>query len=207
MAGDRLDDALREAIGYHLLMPAPGDHRQVAVRHMLIGEAVVAGLLPGEAERLHRMLAVALESRPEWGGETGLEQASRLAGHLLAIGEDLRAVPAIIRAADSSRLALAFADAHQAYQLVLAIVGDGPSPLPAEDWVRVLGNAAATARLVGAAELAVTIQGRLVACVDATADTEGASMARAQPGALPCGSRSTGEAQDVLEAASRGVTD
>lgn len=59
LSAEHLDQALREAVEQHVLVPAGGD--AYAFRHALLAEAVYDDLLPGERTRLHAAYVAALE--------------------------------------------------------------------------------------------------------------------------------------------------
>ncbi|MDN5859235.1 MAG: AAA family ATPase, partial [Pseudonocardia sp.] len=98
---DELEQALREAVTHHVLVPdrdpcaavGPGADGYI-FRHALLREAIYQELLPGERTRLHSRYAQRLTER---GGESGI--AAELAQHAYA-GHDLsRALSASIAAA------------------------------------------------------------------------------------------------------------
>jgi DNA-binding CsgD family transcriptional regulator/tetratricopeptide (TPR) repeat protein len=157
-----LADALQEAMAEHLLVGAGPQDQLVDTRHTLIREALVAALVPGQAARLHLLLADATEAHLAWAGESDLERWHRLANHRQAAGERERAIPALVHVAQAARQALAFADADDAYGQVLGMVGDGPPPLADGPWRELLADAAAVARLAGSADRAVMLQERAI---------------------------------------------
>jgi DNA-binding CsgD family transcriptional regulator/tetratricopeptide (TPR) repeat protein len=89
---DELEQALRDAVTHHVLVPETGDADSYVFRHALLREAVYHELLPGERSRLHAGYAAHL--LPDEPGA-----AADLAHHALA-GHDLpRALAASVRAA------------------------------------------------------------------------------------------------------------
>jgi class 3 adenylate cyclase len=84
---------LRELIEEQLLSEVDGGRDEFTFRHALTREVVYDDLLVRERKRLHRGVADALQ------GTRGTEPAL-LAHHLLAAGEDKRAVPLLVEAAD-----------------------------------------------------------------------------------------------------------
>jgi DNA-binding CsgD family transcriptional regulator/tetratricopeptide (TPR) repeat protein len=88
---DELEQALRDAVAHHVLVPETGDDSYL-FRHALLREAIYHELLPGERSRLHAAYAAHLN--PDEPGA-----AADLAHHALA-GHDLpRALAASVRAA------------------------------------------------------------------------------------------------------------
>ncbi len=89
---DELDQALRDAVTHHVLVPETGEGDAYVFRHALLREAVYGELLPGERSRLHASYAAHLHA-----DEPGA--AADLAEHALA-GHDLpRALAASVQAA------------------------------------------------------------------------------------------------------------
>ncbi|MGI5127308.1 helix-turn-helix transcriptional regulator [Pseudonocardia sp. CA-107938] len=102
MGDDELEQALREAVAQHVLVPdrPGGPGGPVAdgyvFRHALLREAIYQELLPGERTRLHARFAERLAARAEPG------TAAELAHHAYA-GHDLpRALAASVAAADEA---------------------------------------------------------------------------------------------------------
>ncbi len=92
LADSELEQALRDAVTHHVLVPETGDADSYVFRHALLREAVYHELLPGERSRLHAGYAEHLN--PDEPGA-----AADLAEHALA-GHDLpRALAASVRAA------------------------------------------------------------------------------------------------------------
>ena len=199
--------ALREAIEHHLVVGAGEDGQQADIRHGLVREAVLANMVPGEQRRLHGMLASGMLERPSWGSGTESERASWLAQHLLAAGDEQRAVPVLLRVADASRRALAFDDADRAYERALGIVGDTPPPFPPVQWAVILTSAASAARLAGHPDRAVTLQERAIALEDQRSDPLAMSMARVHLGRYFAEAGRHREALDVLADAATGTSD
>lgn len=89
-----LEQALRDAVAHHVLVPEAGDGDAYAFRHALLREAVYHELLPGERSRLHAGYAEHLAGHTDEPGA-----AAKLAHHAMA-GHDLpRALAASVRAA------------------------------------------------------------------------------------------------------------
>lgn len=92
-----LEQALRDAVAHHVLVPEIGTAVAYAFRHALLREAVYHELLPGERSRLHAGYAEHLAAHPEEPG-----WAAKLAHHAMA-GHDLpRALAASVRAAQEA---------------------------------------------------------------------------------------------------------
>ncbi|MDT7705538.1 MAG: hypothetical protein QOG20_1145 [Pseudonocardiales bacterium] len=95
-----LEQALRDAVAHHVLVPEAGEPRDgdsYAFRHALLREAVYHELLPGERSRLHAGYAEHLAQHDDEPGA-----AAKLAHHALA-GHDLpRALAASVRAAQEA---------------------------------------------------------------------------------------------------------
>lgn len=109
---ERLEEALREAFGHHLIEPRDPDG--YAFRHALVGECAYDDLLPGERTRLHRSYAAALARRPELG------PPSQLARHAEAIGDVAAAIEATVRAGNSALGVGGPADALAHFERALA---------------------------------------------------------------------------------------
>ncbi len=92
-----LEQALSSALDHHTLELSPGG--DFALRHALVGEAVLADLLPGQRRRLHQAYAAALLAEP------GLAPASELARHAAA-GGDLATAVTASRAAGEAAMAM-----------------------------------------------------------------------------------------------------
>ncbi|OJY52520.1 LuxR family transcriptional regulator [Pseudonocardia sp. 73-21] len=92
-----LEQALRDAVTHHVLVPEAGDGDVYSFRHALLREAVYHELLPGERSRLHAGYAEHLAAHADEPGA-----AAKLAHHAMA-GHDLpRALAASVRAAQEA---------------------------------------------------------------------------------------------------------
>nr|WP_221354602.1 AAA family ATPase [Streptomyces sp. REN17] len=107
LAEDALIEALRAAVGAHILLAAPGGDGY-RFRHSLVREAVVDDLLPAERARLHRRYAEALEADPSL--VPAEEHAARLAGHWYHAHDAAKALPAVLDAAAAARRRHAYAE-------------------------------------------------------------------------------------------------
>ena len=99
---------LRECADHHVLVP---DSRAgtYTFRHSLLREAAYAGLLPGEAARLHaaygRALQAAPAPAPAGGAEPTVADLAAVAWHLYAAGDAEQALPATLAAAVAAETA------------------------------------------------------------------------------------------------------
>ncbi|HYH49025.1 MAG TPA: AAA family ATPase [Acidimicrobiia bacterium] len=159
---------LRECVDQHVLVV---DHRTgtYTFRHNLLREAAYAGLLPGEATRLHAGYGQALSAAlspavsADRRGSTVADLAA-VAMHLYAAGDAERGFPAALAAAEAAEAACGYAEAHLQYERalelsdrlsarVLASLEDGGRP----DRVALTGRVAETAALAGDPQRAVQL--------------------------------------------------
>jgi DNA-binding CsgD family transcriptional regulator len=112
LPGTELDDALREAVAHHVLVPDGAD--RYAFRHALLQEAVYGDLLPGERVRLHATYARLLATRDG-------ASAADLARHAMAAHDLPAALAARIHAADEAVAVLAPAEALAHYEQALQL--------------------------------------------------------------------------------------
>jgi DNA-binding NarL/FixJ family response regulator len=125
ITGDRLDDALRSAVDEHVLVTA-SDVAGYQFRHALLQESIAESLLPGEATRMHRRVAEALESDPGLAGDTSFA-AGRVARHWHAAGDGPRALVASIEAAREAKNALAFNESLSHFERALDLLDTVPN--------------------------------------------------------------------------------
>ncbi|WP_308282369.1 helix-turn-helix transcriptional regulator [Streptomyces lichenis] len=97
---DELIEALREAVGANILLPA-ADGEGYRFRHALVREAVSDDLLPGERSRLNRRYAQALEADPALVRADA--RTTRLAGYWYHAHDAAKALPVVLRAAVEAR--------------------------------------------------------------------------------------------------------
>ena len=109
-----LEAHLRELIEEQLLSEIEGGRDEFTFRHALTREVVYDDLLVRERKRLHRGVADALQAT------RGTEPAL-LAHHLLAAGEDKRAAPVLVEAADRAMRADAPREAAAHYARAIDI--------------------------------------------------------------------------------------
>ena len=151
-----LDGALHEAVAHRLLVVTEEGYD---VRHALLREALHADLLPGERNRLHIAVAVALE-------EQGA--SAELARHWYAAGDRPRALGGFVAAAAAAHAAYAWAVALAHYERVLRLWPEVPD---AEarcglDHVELLRRAAEVAMVDGQIDRAERLTETAMAEVD-----------------------------------------
>ena len=112
---------LRELAAARLLAEdtSGGGHRP---RHALLGEAVAAGLLPGERAVLHERAARALAGDPALAAE--------VAGHWQAAGRPAEELPARIAAAEAAERVFGYAQAAAHWQRAIELGQAEPEPPP-----------------------------------------------------------------------------
>lgn len=142
---------------------------RLAVRHRLIGEAVVAHLLPAERLRLHDRLAGAL-----------VGPAAERAWHLEALGASERARAARIEAGREAEAADSGADALAHYERAIELevaLGFEHSARPPDEMIDLLERAAAAAAGAGDHRRAADLAERAVGEAGAPAPLERAAAA------------------------------
>jgi DNA-binding CsgD family transcriptional regulator/Tfp pilus assembly protein PilF len=147
VSGPRLESALRSAVEEHVLVTA-ADIAGYQFRHALLQESIAESLLPGEATRMHRRVAEALEADPELAGDTSFA-AGRVARHWYAAGDGARALKASVEAAREAKTALAFSESLAHFERALVLletVPDGDALLPGPRY-QLLRRAAEVAHL------------------------------------------------------------
>ena len=117
-----VNDALREAIEHHLLLPtSPDQVPGYAFRHALLQEAVYEELLPSERTRLHAAYARAIEARSELRAVDPAGAAAQLAHHWLMAHDLERALPAALEAARTAAEGYAFSEAQALLERALEL--------------------------------------------------------------------------------------
>jgi DNA-binding CsgD family transcriptional regulator/tetratricopeptide (TPR) repeat protein len=168
--GDRLEEALREAVDAHVLETHAETLR---FRHALLQEAVAASLLPGEAVRTHRRVALALTHDPALAGPGHRGVAGRVARHWDAAGDQAEALVASVAAAKEAADALAFAESLAHYERVLALLDTVPDGQVLLDVPRdrLLRWMAEVAHLAAHPDVATRLIREAIACADPDDDT------------------------------------
>jgi DNA-binding CsgD family transcriptional regulator/tetratricopeptide (TPR) repeat protein len=157
-------DALREAVERGVVIvddggPAGEGYR---LRHGLMTDVVVRGLLPGERVALHRAYATALE-HDRARGLPGVD--ARLAHHWQQAGDRPRALAAAVAAARAATRVHGHAEAHRHWLRAALLAGDvvdgAGDALPTHD--ECLEQAAEAAHLAGDHDQAVALLGERLA--------------------------------------------
>jgi DNA-binding CsgD family transcriptional regulator/tetratricopeptide (TPR) repeat protein len=154
-SGHELLDALREAVerGVVVVGDDAGDDAGdgYRLRHGLMTDVVVRGLLPGERMHLHRAYAVALEQ-----GARGPGVDARLAHHWQQAGDLPHALSAAVAAARAAARVHGHAEAHRHWLRAALLAGDVLEPDgPTQE--ECLEQAAEAAHLAGDHDQAVAL--------------------------------------------------
>jgi DNA-binding NarL/FixJ family response regulator len=126
-------DALRHAVRAGLLTSEAGSSSDgYSFSQELLREVTYDELLPGERSRLHGSVARALAALPNPGGSNA-DRAIELATHWRESGDVIRAVPALLKAADAAQGAYAFVEAHRLYEQAFEFLAAVTTPaVPAQ---------------------------------------------------------------------------
>jgi len=163
--------ALHDAMDRHLAIAA-GDPPLVALRHVLLREAIVAELLAGERRALHAAFATALAEHPELADRSPAGAAGELAHHWAAADRPVEAFAAALAAAGTATEVRAHAEAarhrRRALDLLARLPPEARSGAP--DEVDLVLAAEESANLAGdfSGAAALVERGRLL--VDPGAD-------------------------------------
>ncbi len=183
LSSAELGEALREAVGHHLLRnesSGPG----YAFRHALLREAVYDDLLGGERRSLHLRLAQALSERLDAGASAAV--AVELAYHWYAGREPARALPVCIQAGIAAEAVHAPAEALVHYARALEIWGAAAETVTAGALplrrVEVARRAAEAADLCGEPGRAVKLARLVLALVDEERDPVATALAHERLG-------------------------
>ena len=174
-----LEGCLREALGRHVLVSAPGGG--YAFRHALMREAIYDRLLVSERERIHLQLARVLEADQ---GPVTPELLADRAHHWYSAGDHARALASAVEAGLAVDEIYAHAEALTQYERALELWGrvDDPERLAGTDRVTLRCRAAEAAACLGDMTRAV----RLIECaledVDSVAEPVRAGLMRERLG-------------------------
>ncbi|WP_029135656.1 ATP-binding protein [Nakamurella lactea] len=195
---DQVLDAVAECVAAGIVVVEPGG-QEYGFRHALTQDALLAQMLPGERQRIHHRIAVALDAVPHT--RNGASGAAEWAAHWRASGDDDEAFAATVVAAAKAERAFAHPDSWRQHQHLVELMDAGHGPQDAQGQSALLGDAAESARRAGAAEDAVelalrAVEGitdpaaravnmeRLGRCLWDAGDTAGAGRAYAEADAL-----------------------
>jgi DNA-binding CsgD family transcriptional regulator/tetratricopeptide (TPR) repeat protein len=153
--------ALRQAMDFHVLEPAP-DGRRYRFRHALLREAVLVDLMPSDRMALHRQVAEALEARPELAAPSPAVAAAELAYHWSESGDVGRAFPALVDAGRRGEAAHAWAEASEAYERAATLAAAGVGSLEPIDVAELFMHAAWLADFAGDLKHGLTLGRRAV---------------------------------------------
>jgi ATP/maltotriose-dependent transcriptional regulator MalT len=157
-----LRDALRDAVAAQIVR-VDNDGRY-GFRHALLGEVIADDLLPGERADLHLALAGALESHTA----PGAHNASAIAHHYSAGGDQPRALVASVRAGEAAEAARAYGEAAALFERALELWDRVPdaAELAGTDRVDLLRSAAWNHHTEGDPERAETLLRAAAAEID-----------------------------------------
>jgi DNA-binding CsgD family transcriptional regulator len=125
-----------------------GDERYV-FRHAILRESVVREMLPSEQMAAHRAAVQGIRLSRRDGMPAGLAQ---LAHHLVAAGEYMAALPAVMSAADYARGVYAFAEARRQLSVAREVLWnrvDNPEEISGLSYLGLLSREAEMARWAG----------------------------------------------------------
>lgn len=189
LADTALDDALRELVSHHVLVPE-GD--AFAFRHALLREAVEADLMPGEHSRLHAAIAAALDAR---GGDVH----ARVAHHWRRAHRLDRALAASVAAGRAAERVAAFPEAQHQFETALDLWDRVPDAdeQAGSDRVDVTRRAAEAAMLSSDYDRSIALHRAAAAALDPAHDRVRAGLIQERLGrtlwmagradeALPC---------------------
>jgi DNA-binding CsgD family transcriptional regulator len=154
-------DAVAECVAAGIVVVEPGG-REYAFRHALTQEALLAQMLPGERQRIHQRIALALDALPQL--RSGAGGAAEWAAHWRASGDDERAFEVTTVAAEKAERAFAHTDCWRQYQHLIELLDAGYGPTDDAERCRVIGGAADAARRAGDTAESVTLAQRAADC-------------------------------------------
>ncbi|WP_406282411.1 helix-turn-helix transcriptional regulator [Embleya sp. NBC_00896] len=166
---DRLEEALRAAVSAHVLVPI-GDEFQF--RHALVRTAIRDDLMPGERVRLYATFAEALERCPDLVSCD--ERRGRVATYWFHAGMPVKALPAVLAAAEAARERYAFDERTRLLERALLLWEQVPEPeqLTGRRLLDIYIEAVTAARLGSERELAIHFCKRALALVDSVAEPQ-----------------------------------
>jgi DNA-binding CsgD family transcriptional regulator len=175
LAEAALFEALREAVGAHLVEPLEESTRaDYRFRHALVHEAIYADQLPGERARLHAACALVLSEGE--GGRAGVPiaaaPAAEIAHHWSVAQDQPRALAATVAAGRAALDVYAFGDAQGQFESALALWDrvDAPDSVAGIDRLELLRHASDSAWLAGDGRRAVILIRSAIELVDPKAD-------------------------------------
>ncbi|WP_045875257.1 helix-turn-helix transcriptional regulator [Pseudofrankia sp. DC12] len=149
LSDEQVWEALRTAVSAGVLLVDQGAGGY-AFRHALTRDALHHDGLPGEGMHLHRRYAQAVEADPSLVGGPA-QAAATVAYHWYSAHEHVRALPALLHAAEAAECSYAYAEALRHYERALASwdeVAD-PGALTGKDRLAILEAAILAARTAG----------------------------------------------------------
>ncbi|MYS80206.1 helix-turn-helix transcriptional regulator [Embleya scabrispora] len=166
---DRLEEALRTAVSAHVLVPV-GEEFQF--RHSLVRTAIREDLMPGERVRLYATFAEALERCPDMVAADELR--GRIATYWFHAGKAVKALPAVLAAAEAARERYAFDERTRLLERALLLWEQVPDPeqLSGRRLLDIYMEAVTAARLGSERELAIHFCKRAIQLVDPVAEPE-----------------------------------
>lgn len=167
----RVHVAVHDAIDRHLAI-VTGDPPLVALRHVLLREAIVANLLAGERRELHAAFAMALAEHPELADRSPAGAAGELAHHWAAADRPVEAFAAALTAAETATDVRAHAEAARHRRRALELLARLPAKArsTAPDEVDLLLAAEESANLAGDSGGAAALVERARSLVDPGTD-------------------------------------
>ena len=115
MEARELREALRDGVAAQIVKT--DTEGRYALRHALLGEVIADDLLPGERADLHLALAQALESHTA----AGAHNASAIAHHYAASGNQPKALVAAVQAGDAAEAVHAYGEAAALFERALEL--------------------------------------------------------------------------------------
>ena len=171
---DELSDGLRQALAHQIFVPLRGPDGDVySFRHALLQEAVYSDLLAGERKRLHRLMAEALTSHPEFAATDAAGAMAELAHHWDEARRLPEALAASLDAAVAAEATYAYPEALAHYERALDLWDEvtDPGTVIALDRVELAQRAASAAGRTRNDRRAVALLQAALAEVDEETDS------------------------------------